>query len=66
MGQDSGLKVCIGCGMPNKIRIMELGKNFNFGHLLNFWTLRSEWVLIRGGRLFEAGRLLSFHHFQQV
>ena len=25
-----------------------------------------EWALIRGGRLFEAGRLLNFHHFQQV
>ena len=23
-------------------------------------------MLIRGGRLFEAGRLLNFHHFQQV
>ena len=25
----------------------------------------SGWALIRGGRLFEAGRLLNFHHFQQ-
>ena len=25
-----------------------------------------EWALIQGGRLFEAGRLLNFHHFQQV
>ena len=24
------------------------------------------WALIRGGRLFEAGRLLNFHYFQQV
>ena len=24
----------------------------------------SGWALIRGGRLFEAGRLLNFHHFQ--
>ena len=24
-----------------------------------------EWALIQGGRLFEAGRLLNFHHFQQ-
>ena len=40
------------------------------GRLLNFWTLRvgaySRWALIRGGRLFEAGRLLNFQHFQQV
>ena len=40
------------------------------GRLLNFWTLRvgaySRWSLIRGGLLFEAGRLLNFHHFQQV
>ena len=40
------------------------------GRLLNFWTLRvgaySRWALIRGGRLFEARRLLNFHHFQQV
>ena len=40
------------------------------GRLLNFWTLRVgaylRWALIRGGRLFEAGRLLNFHHFQQV
>ena len=26
----------------------------------------SEWALIRGGRLFEVGRLLNFQHFQQV
>ena len=25
-----------------------------------------EWALVRGERLFEAGRLLNFHHFQQV
>ena len=25
-----------------------------------------EWALIRGGRLFEAGRLLNFHHFRQM
>ena len=25
-----------------------------------------EWALIQGGRLFEAGCLLNFHHFQQV
>ena len=40
------------------------------GRLLKFWTLRvgaySRWALIRGGRLFEAGRLLNFHHFKQV
>ena len=24
----------------------------------------SGWALIRGGRLFEVGRLLNFHHFQ--
>ena len=30
------------------------------GRLLNFWTLR---VIVR---LFEAGRLLTFHHFQKV
>ena len=24
----------------------------------------SGWALIRGGRLFEAGRLLNFHHLQ--
>ena len=34
------------------------------GRLLNFWTLRVgaylRWALIRGGRL------LNFHHFQQV
>ena len=40
------------------------------GCLLNFWTLRVgaylRWALIRGGRLFEAGRLLNFHHSQQV
>ena len=24
----------------------------------------SGWAFIRGGRLFEAGRLLNFHHFQ--
>ena len=40
------------------------------GRLLKFWTLRvgaySRWALIRGGRLFEAGRLLNFHHFQRV
>ena len=34
------------------------------GRLLNFWTLRV--ALIRGGRLFEAGRLLNFQYFQQV
>ena len=34
------------------------------GRLLHFWTLRV--ALIRGGRLFEAGRLLNFLHFQQV
>ena len=25
-----------------------------------------EWALIQGGRLCQAGRLLNFHHFQQV
>ena len=35
------------------------------GRLLHFWTLRVGWP-IQGGRLFEAGRLLSFHHFQQA
>ena len=40
--------------------------------LIKFLDLESEWALIRGGRLFEAGclfeagRLLNFHHFQQV
>ena len=34
------------------------------GRLLNFGPW--EGALIRGGRLFEAGRLLNCHHFQQV
>ena len=33
--------------------------------LIKFLDL-AEWALIRGGRLFEAGRFLNFHHFQQV
>ena len=40
------------------IRLTALGAYQIFGH----W----EGALIRGGRLFEAGRLLNFHHFQQV
>ena len=35
------------------------------GRFIKFLDLKSG-VLIRGGRLFEAGRLLNFHHFQQV
>ena len=35
--------------------------------LIKFLDLESAgWALIRGGRLFEAGRFLNFHHFQQV
>ena len=34
------------------------------GRLLNFWIESGRFF--RGGRLFEAGRLLYFHHFQQV
>ena len=34
---------------------------------IKFLDLESAgWALIGGGRLFEAGRLLNFHHFQQV
>ena len=40
------------------IRLTDLGAYQIFGP----W----EWALIRAGRLFEAGRLLDFHHFQQV
>ena len=36
------------------------------GRLLIFWTLRVGAYSTRGGRLFEAGRLLNFLHFQQV
>ena len=39
------------------IRLSALGAYLIFGP--------SGWALIRGGRLFEAGRLLNFHHFQQ-
>ena len=34
------------------------GRLLIFGH--------RERALLRGGRLFEAGRLLNFHYFQQV
>ena len=40
------------------IRLTALGAYYIFSS----W----EWALTRGGRLFEAGRLLNFHHFQQV
>ena len=40
------------------IRFTVLGAYLIFG----LW----EWALIRAGRLFEAGHLLNFHHFQQV
>ena len=39
------------------IRLSALGAYLIFGP--------SGWALIRGGRLFEAGRLFNFHHFQQ-
>ena len=48
-------------GSWNWAKISILGSYYIFAG-----TLRSEWALIRGGRLFEVGRLLSFHHFQQV
>ena len=39
------------------------------GRLLLFWTLRvgaySRWALIRGGRLFEAGRLIKLSPFSE-
>ena len=35
------------------------------GRLIDFFG-PWEWALVRGGRLFEAERLLNFQHFQQV
>ena len=40
------------------IRLSALGAYLIFGP--------REWALIRGRRLFEVGRLLNFHHSQQV
>ena len=40
------------------IQLTALGAYYIFGP--------REWALSRGGCLFEAGRLLNFHHFQQV
>ena len=40
------------------IRLTVLGAYYIFGP----W----EWALTQGGCLFEAGRILNFHHFQQV
>ena len=36
------------------------------GRLLNCFLDLLEWAIIRGGPLFEAGRLLNFQYFQQV
>ena len=53
-------------GLYRSYRIYSINRP---GRLLNFWTLRvgaySRWALIRGGRLFEAGRLLNFTIFSK-
>ena len=54
-----------------KIKQMKAAR---WGAKLNLWyiySIKSPWALIKfldleNGRLFEAGRLLNFHHFQQV